>query len=45
MTDLDVYSLLYIADLLITRASTVAEEAVLMGKKVIAFDLIELGTV
>jgi hypothetical protein len=43
VTDLDVYSLLYIADLLITRASTVAEEAVLTGKKVIAFDLIESG--
>lgn len=42
-TDLDVYSLLYIADLLITRASTVAEEALVMGKKVIAFDLIKSG--
>jgi CDP-glycerol glycerophosphotransferase (TagB/SpsB family) len=43
VADLDVYSLLHIADLLITRASTVAEDALLMGKKVIAFDLIESG--
>jgi CDP-glycerol glycerophosphotransferase (TagB/SpsB family) len=41
--ELDVYSLLHIADLLITRASTVAEEALLMGKKVVAFDLIKSG--
>jgi hypothetical protein len=40
---LDVYSLLKISDLLLTRASTVAEEALLMGKPVIAFDLIERG--
>lgn len=39
----DVYSLLHISDLLITRASTVAEEALLLGKKVIAFDVIESG--
>jgi hypothetical protein len=43
VTDFDVYSLLHIADLFITRASTVAEEALLMGKKVIAFDLIKSG--
>jgi hypothetical protein len=43
VAELDVYSLLHIADLLITRASTVAEDALLMGKKVIAFDLIESG--
>ena len=41
--DLDVHSLLSISDLLITRASTVAEEALVMGKKVIAFDLVEAG--
>ena len=43
VADLDVYSLLHIGDLLITRASTVAEEALVMGKKVIAFDLITSG--
>ncbi|NJM85401.1 MAG: hypothetical protein HC839_04415 [Leptolyngbyaceae cyanobacterium RM2_2_21] len=39
LTELDVYSLLSIADLLITRASTVAEEALIMQRSVIAFDL------
>ncbi|MFE4107085.1 UDP-N-acetylglucosamine 2-epimerase [Almyronema epifaneia] len=39
LTELDVYSLLSIADLLITRASTVAEEALIMQRRVIAFDL------
>ena len=43
VADLDVYSLLHIAELLITRASTVAEDALLMGKKVNAFDLIKSG--
>jgi hypothetical protein len=43
VTGLDVYSLVHISDLLITRASTVAEEALVMGKQVIAFDLIEAG--
>jgi len=42
-TNLDVYALLYISDLLITRASTVAEEALLMNKKVIAFDVDDQG--
>jgi hypothetical protein len=42
-TALDVYSLLYISDLLITRASTVAEEALLLNKKVVAFDIDEAG--
>jgi len=42
-SDLDIYSLLSISDLLITRASTVAEEAMLMGKNVIAFDLVPDG--
>ncbi|NEQ32821.1 MAG: hypothetical protein F6K04_17755 [Leptolyngbya sp. SIO4C5] len=37
--ELDVYSLLSVADLLITRASTVAEEALIMQRSVIAFDL------
>jgi CDP-glycerol glycerophosphotransferase (TagB/SpsB family) len=40
---LDVYSLLHVSDLLITRASTVAEEALVMGKPVIAFDFTEAG--
>jgi len=43
INDLDIYSLLNVADLVITRASTVAEEALLLGKKVIAFDLTETG--
>lgn len=37
--NLDAYSLLYISDLLITRASTMAEEGLLLKKNVIAFDL------
>jgi hypothetical protein len=41
--DLDVYCLLSISDFLITRASTVAEEALLLGKKVIAFDMLPEG--
>lgn len=41
--DLDIYQLLSLADLLLTRCSTVAEEALLMGKKVVAFDLFEEG--
>jgi hypothetical protein len=36
---LDVYSLMSVADLVLTRCSTVAEEALLVGKKVVAFDL------
>lgn len=40
---IDTYSLLYISDLLITRASTLAEEAILLKKKVIAFDLMADG--
>jgi hypothetical protein len=35
----DVYVLLAACDLLVTRASTVAEEALLLGRKVVAFDL------
>lgn len=42
-TNLDIYALLQITDLLITRASTVAEEALLMNKKVIAVDVDEHG--
>lgn len=41
--ELDIYNLLSIADLLLTRCSTVAEEALLLGKSVIAFDLFEQG--
>lgn len=35
----DVYALLKLCDLLLTRCSTVAEEALLLGKPVLAFDL------
>ncbi|BAU11432.1 hypothetical protein LEP3755_19260 [Leptolyngbya sp. NIES-3755] len=38
-TQLDVYGLLHLSDVLVTRASTVAEEALLMNKKVIAVDV------
>lgn len=41
--DFDVYSLLSVCDFVITRASTVGEEALLLGKKVIAFDLLRDG--
>jgi len=37
--DLDFYALLVAADLVLTRASTAGEEAVALGKPVIAFDL------
>ncbi|MEM1367948.1 MAG: UDP-N-acetylglucosamine 2-epimerase [Cyanobacteria bacterium P01_H01_bin.15] len=40
---LDFYQLLLVADLLITRASTVAEEALLLHKPVIAYDIDEQG--
>ncbi|MGC9502629.1 UDP-N-acetylglucosamine 2-epimerase [Baaleninema sp.] len=43
ITELDVYGILSISDLLLTRCSTVAEEALMMGKKVVAFDLFEDG--
>lgn len=43
VTELDVYSLLTVSELLITRASTVAEEALIMGRPVIAFDLMKEG--
>jgi hypothetical protein len=43
VTELDVYSLLSISELLITRASTVAEEALIMGRRVVAFDLMPEG--
>ncbi len=43
VVELDCYSLLSISEVLITRASTVAEEALLLGKKVVAFDLIPDG--
>ncbi len=43
VTELNVYTLLAIADLLLTRSSTVAEEALMMGKKVVAFDLFQDG--
>lgn len=39
----DTYELLVLADLLLTRCSTVAEEALLLGKPVVAFDLDESG--
>ncbi|OAB62064.1 hypothetical protein AY599_22120 [Leptolyngbya valderiana BDU 20041] len=43
VSELDVYRLLTICDVLVTRCSTVAEEALMMGKKAIAFDLFEEG--
>jgi len=43
VTELDVYSLLTVSELLITRASTVAEEALIMGRPVITFDLMREG--
>lgn len=43
VTEFDFYSLLILADVLITRASTVAEEALMIGKRVIAFDLFPEG--
>ncbi|NER81126.1 MAG: hypothetical protein F6K42_16480 [Leptolyngbya sp. SIO1D8] len=43
VTELDIYALLSISELLITRCSTVAEEALIMGRKVIAFDLMPEG--
>lgn len=43
VTELDVYSLLSISELLITRASTVAEEALIMGRRVVTFDLMPEG--
>lgn len=43
MTELDVYRLLFISDLLLTRCSTVAEEALMTGKSVVAFDLFPSG--
>lgn len=43
VTELSVYQLLSIADLFLTRSSTVAEEALMIGKKVVAFDLFENG--
>ncbi|MDJ0702063.1 MAG: hypothetical protein QNJ46_02185 [Leptolyngbyaceae cyanobacterium MO_188.B28] len=42
-TDLDIYSLLKLSDALITRASTVAEEALMMGKQVVSFDYFAEG--
>ena len=42
-TELDIYSLLKISDALITRASTVAEEALMMGKRVVSFDYLVEG--
>jgi CDP-glycerol glycerophosphotransferase (TagB/SpsB family) len=43
VTELDIYKLLLISDLLLTRCSTVAEEALLANKKVVAFDLFPWG--
>jgi CDP-glycerol glycerophosphotransferase (TagB/SpsB family) len=43
VTELDIYKLLLISDLLLTRCSTVAEEALLANKKVVAFDLFPEG--
>ena len=40
---LDAYSLINISDLLITLASTLAEEALILKKPVLAFDLLEEG--
>ncbi len=42
-SSLDAYSLIHCSDLLITLASTLAEEALLLDKTVIAFDLLEEG--
>lgn len=39
----DFYKLLNICDLLVTRASTAAEEALLLQKPVLAFDILEEG--
>jgi CDP-glycerol glycerophosphotransferase (TagB/SpsB family) len=41
--EFNIYELLLISDLLLTRCSTVAEEALVLGKQVIAFDLFESG--
>jgi len=41
--DISIYELITIADLVMTRASSVAEEAVILGKKTLAFDLFEDG--
>ena len=41
--ELDVYSLLPLADFVVTRASTVGEEALVLGRRVIAFDLLPEG--
>ena len=42
-TELDIYFLLKISKALITRASTVAEEALMMGKQVVSFDYFTEG--
>jgi hypothetical protein len=41
--EFDVYSLLPLADFVVTRASTVGEEALVLGRRVIAFDLLPEG--
>jgi hypothetical protein len=43
VTELDIYQLIMMSDLVLTRASTVGEEALMLGKKVIAFDLFADG--
>ena len=43
LTELDFYHLLFVSDVLLTRCSTVAEEALMTGKKVVAFDLFPSG--
>jgi hypothetical protein len=43
VTELDIYQLVMISDLILTRASTVGEESLILGKKVIAFDLFADG--
>jgi CDP-glycerol glycerophosphotransferase (TagB/SpsB family) len=43
VAELDIYQLLILSDVLLTRASTVGEESLILGKKVIAFDLFPDG--
>jgi CDP-glycerol glycerophosphotransferase (TagB/SpsB family) len=43
VTELDIYQLVMISDVVLTRASTVGEESLMLGKKVIAFDLFSDG--
>ena len=38
---IDIYDLLIVSDLVMTRASTVAEEALILGKTVVGYDVVE----